>query len=107
MLFHLTWSAFLQLIICLILLVVELGPSALAGFCFFIFASPMQILVMRRLFNLRGRAMVWTDKRAKLLQELLGGMRVIKFFGWEVSTIVISYCFWPHSISDAVNRKDQ
>lgn len=87
MFFHLTWSAILQLIICLILLVVELGPSALAGFSFFIFASPMQTLVMRRLFILRQRAMVWTDKRAKLLQELLGGMRVIKVFGWEVSTL--------------------
>jgi ABC-type multidrug transport system fused ATPase/permease subunit len=86
MFFHFTWSAILQLTLCLILLVVNLGPSALAGFCFFIFASPMQTLVMHRLFNLRQRAMVWTDKRAKLLQELLGGMRVIKFFGWEVST---------------------
>jgi ABC-type multidrug transport system fused ATPase/permease subunit len=28
--------------------------------------------------------MVWTDKRAKLLQELLGGMKIIKFFAWEV-----------------------
>ena len=27
--------------------------------------------------------MVWTDKRAKLLQELLGGMKLIKFFAWE------------------------
>ena len=87
MFFHLTWSAFLQLILCLILLVMNLGPSALAGFCFFIFASPMQTLVMRRLFDLRQRAMVWTDKRAKLLQELLGGMRVIKLFGWEVSAL--------------------
>lgn len=47
----------------------------------------MQTLVMRRLFNLRRRAMVWTDKRAKLLQELLGSMRVIKYFGWEVSVL--------------------
>jgi len=28
--------------------------------------------------------MIWTDKRAKLLQELLGGMRVLKFFAWYV-----------------------
>jgi len=28
--------------------------------------------------------MEWTDKRAKLLQELLGGMKVIKFFAWEI-----------------------
>jgi hypothetical protein len=27
--------------------------------------------------------MEWTDKRAKLLQELLGGVRVIKLFSWE------------------------
>jgi len=27
--------------------------------------------------------MGWTDKRAKLLQELLGGMKLIKFFAWE------------------------
>jgi hypothetical protein len=28
--------------------------------------------------------MQWTDRRAKLLQELLGGMKIIKFFAWEV-----------------------
>ena len=28
--------------------------------------------------------MEWTDKRAKLLQELLGGIKVMKFFSWEV-----------------------
>lgn len=28
--------------------------------------------------------MIWTDRRAKLLQELLGGMKIIKFFAWEV-----------------------
>jgi len=28
--------------------------------------------------------MEWTDKRAKLFQELLGGMKLIKFFAWEV-----------------------
>lgn len=28
--------------------------------------------------------MVWTDRRAKLLQELLNGIKVIKFFAWEI-----------------------
>jgi len=28
--------------------------------------------------------MEWTDKRVKLLQELLGGMKIIKFFAWEI-----------------------
>jgi len=39
---------------------------------------------MKRLFALRRKSMDWTDKRAKLLQELLGGMKIIKFFAWEI-----------------------
>ncbi|KAF9000599.1 ABC transporter [Cyathus striatus] len=65
--FHMAWSAPIQLTICLILLILNLGPSALAGFGFFVI----------RLFTLRKKSMAWTDRRAKLLQELL-------FFAWEV-----------------------
>ena len=56
----------------------------MAGFAFFILATPVQTFVMKRLFALRRKSMDWTDKRAKLLQELLGGMKVIKFFAWEI-----------------------
>lgn len=82
--FHMSWSAPIQLIICLILLLINLGPSALAGFALLIIATPIQTYAMGRLFRLRIKSMVWTDKRSKLLQELLSGMRVIKFFSWEV-----------------------
>ena len=56
----------------------------MAGFAFFILATPVQTFVMKRLFALRRKSMDWTDKRAKLLQELLGGMKIIKFFAWEI-----------------------
>jgi hypothetical protein len=70
--------------VCLIILLIQLGPSALAGFGFFVLVTPVQTKVMKSLFAIRKRSMVWTDKRAKLLQELLGGMKIIKFFAWEV-----------------------
>lgn len=78
------WAAPIQMIICLALLIINLGPSAIAGFAFFVLATPAQTIVMKRLFSLRTKSMAWTDKRAKLLQELLGGMKVIKFFAWEI-----------------------
>lgn len=82
--FHMAWTAPIQMCVCLVLLLVNLGPSALAGFGFFILATPVQTLAMKRLFALRQKAMGWTDRRARILQELLGGMKVIKFFSWEV-----------------------
>ncbi|EJU00125.1 ABC transporter [Dacryopinax primogenitus] len=82
--FHVAWAAPIQMIVCLIILLINLGPSALAGFAFFVFATPLQTRAMKELFKMRKKSMVWTDRRAKLLQELLGGMRVIKFFAWEI-----------------------
>lgn len=82
--FHMTWSAPIQMAICLAILLTQLGPSALAGFGFFVLITPVQTKVMKGLFTIRKNSMVWTDKRAKLLQELLGGMKIIKFFAWEI-----------------------
>ncbi|EIW84207.1 ABC transporter [Coniophora puteana RWD-64-598 SS2] len=82
--FHMVWAAPIQLIVCLILLLVNLGPSALAGYALFIICSPGQTVLLKQFFSLRVKSMSWTDKRSKLLQELLSGMRVIKFFGWEL-----------------------
>jgi uncharacterized protein (DUF697 family) len=78
-----SWSAVIQLFICLALLIANLGPSALAGFSVFLILTPIQGKIMRTLFQIRRKTMEWTDKRAKLLQELLGGMKLIKFFAWE------------------------
>jgi ABC-type multidrug transport system fused ATPase/permease subunit len=81
--FHMFWAAPIQMAICLALLISTLGPSAVAGFSVFFILTPIQGKVMKTLFLIRRKTMVWTDKRAKLLQELLGGMKLIKFFAWE------------------------
>ncbi|KAL1739679.1 putative YOR1-ABC transporter, partial [Schizophyllum fasciatum] len=81
--FHMSWTSPIQLAICLALLIINLGPSALAGFALFFIASPIQTQTLKALFKLRKNSMVWTDKRAKLLQELLGGIKIIKVFNWE------------------------
>jgi len=70
--------------ISLALLISNLGLSALAGFSVLFVLIPVVGKIAKSMFLIRGKAMVWTDKRAKLLQELLGGMKQIKFFAWEV-----------------------
>ena len=81
--FHTSWTAPIQLGICLGLLLSNLGLSALAGFSVFVILTPIQVKIMKFLSRTRQKTMEWTDKRAKLLQELLGGMKLIKFFAWE------------------------
>ena len=81
--FHFAWIDFTVLIIGIVLLIVNLGASALAGIAFFFLVAPTQVYIMKAFVGIRRKTMVWTDKRAKLLQELLGGMKIIKFFAWE------------------------
>ncbi|KAF9234111.1 ABC protein [Melanogaster broomeanus] len=79
------WTAPIQVTICLIILVIQLGPSALAGFALFVLVIPIQERVMSFQHRLRLRSMVWTDQRAKVLLEVLSAMRVVKYFSYEVS----------------------
>lgn len=67
----------------MIILLVQIGYSALPGIAFLLVMTPAQMTIMKKLFGLRKKSMFWTDKRAKLLQEILGGMRIVKFMAWE------------------------
>ncbi|GAA6063571.1 hypothetical protein JCM10212_003150 [Sporobolomyces blumeae] len=82
--FHMSWTAPIQIVIILIILLIQIGPSCLVGIGFLFLMIPPQSIAMKKMFGFRRKAMVWTDKRARLIQELLGGMKVIKFFAWEI-----------------------
>lgn len=66
-----------------VILLVQLKQSALVGIAFLIVLSPVQTWIMKFLFGMRKKSMVFTDKRARLLQELLSGMKVVKLMAWE------------------------
>lgn len=81
--FHILWSAPLMITVIMILLIVNLGPSALVGFLFLVMFGPIQARIVRWLSLIRRKSTLITDARVKLTQEVLQGMRVIKFYGWE------------------------
>ncbi|KAH7335823.1 ABC protein [Rhizoctonia solani] len=81
--FHAIWTAPIQISICLILLCLQLGPAALAGFSLFAFLIPIQKALMSYQLSIRKKSMVHTDARASLLRELLGSMRIVKVCAYE------------------------
>ncbi|KAI6025624.1 P-loop containing nucleoside triphosphate hydrolase protein [Pisolithus orientalis] len=82
--FHAAWTAPIQVAVCLIILLIELGPSALAGFSLFVLIIPLQQWMMALQHRTRLRSMIGTEQRTKVLLEVLGAMRVIKYFSYEV-----------------------
>ncbi|KAJ3794573.1 ABC protein [Lentinula aff. detonsa] len=77
------WTAPIQVLVCLIILLVQLGPSALAGFALFPIAAPLQERIMAHRLKTRKTTNKFTESRAKLLAESLGVMRVVKYFSYE------------------------
>ncbi|KXN81322.1 Multidrug resistance-associated protein 1 [Leucoagaricus sp. SymC.cos] len=81
---HAAWTAPIQVIICLIILLVQLGPAALAGFALFLFMVPISSVIASHQFRVRRRSVKYTDQRSKTLLEVLSGMRVVKHFSYEI-----------------------
>ncbi|BEI87985.1 uncharacterized protein CcaverHIS019_0107030 [Cutaneotrichosporon cavernicola] len=82
--FHVMWTAPIQLAVTLILLCLQIGPSAIVGFVVFVILAPVQTYFMRTSFKVRKGSMKWTDGRSKLLSELLASMQIIKAFCYEL-----------------------
>ncbi|PSK55267.1 hypothetical protein B9Z65_2656 [Elsinoe australis] len=83
--FHMIWSAPLGIILTLILLLVNLSYSALAGFALIVIAMPLLGRSVKSLFARRKKINKVTDQRVGLTQEILSGVRFVKYFGWETS----------------------
>lgn len=83
--FHLIWCSPIAIGITLILLLVNLSYSALAGFALLVIGLPLLTSTLRKLFVRRQAINQITDQRVTLTQEILQAVRFVKFFGWESS----------------------
>ncbi|KAJ6161271.1 ABC transporter integral membrane type 1, partial [Penicillium chermesinum] len=83
--FHMLWSAPLSIIVTLVLLLVNLGVSSLAGYALLLLSMPALTIAVRALVKRRSAINKLTDARVSLTQEILQAVRFVKFFGWEQS----------------------
>ena len=82
---HQLWSGPLQILICLIALGFLLGWSLCSGILLMIITIPLNGFIIKKLKGLQMNIMAKKDQRIRLTNEVLQGIRVIKFFSWEES----------------------
>jgi ATP-binding cassette subfamily C (CFTR/MRP) protein 1 len=81
--FHMIWTAPLTCVITLVLLLINLTYSALAGFALLVVGLPLLTKAVKSLFARRRAINKITDQRVSLTQEILQAVRFVKYFGWE------------------------
>ena len=75
----------LQIIITLYLIFREVGVATFAGLGYMIIIAPLNSVVFGYLSKIRLKKVAETDKRVKLMNEILSGIRVIKYYAWETA----------------------
>ncbi len=81
--FHTMWINFLQVIFCGFLLHRLLGSSAFIGILVMIGFVPFNAAIFQRLSKYRTEILGHTDARIRVINEMLHGIRAIKFYNWE------------------------
>ncbi|KAJ7175337.1 multidrug resistance-associated ABC transporter [Mycena filopes] len=94
---HNTWVAPIQIIIGVGLLIGNLGYSALVGLAILILGFPLQTLLVKVMFTQRKKGVKITDTRVRLTNEVLQGIRLIKYYAWER--------FYSHQIGSLRERE--
>ncbi|XP_074501872.1 ATP-binding cassette sub-family C member 2 [Sebastes fasciatus] len=82
---HLLWSCPLQILLSIVFLWLELGPSVLAGLAVMLLMVPINGLLATKARKIQIENMKFKDKRLKIMNEVLNGIKILKLFAWEPS----------------------
>ncbi|XP_055990712.1 multidrug resistance-associated protein 1 [Sorex fumeus] len=82
---NMIWSAPLQVILALYLLWLNLGPSVLAGVVVMVLMVPLNAVMAMKTKTYQVAHMKSKDSRIKLMNEILGGVKVLKLYAWELA----------------------
>ncbi|KFR07766.1 Canalicular multispecific organic anion transporter 2, partial [Nipponia nippon] len=82
---NMLWSAPLQIFLALYFLWQTLGPSVLAGVAVMVLLIPFNSAIAMKTRTFQVEQMRHKDSRIKLMNEILGGIKVLKLYAWEPS----------------------
>uniref|UniRef100_A0A9J7XB22 ABC-type glutathione-S-conjugate transporter n=1 Tax=Cyprinus carpio carpio TaxID=630221 RepID=A0A9J7XB22_CYPCA len=81
--FNAVWVAPIEIALCFFFLWQHLGPSALAGIATVILIFPLNGFIAKMRSKLQEVQMTYMDGRIKLMNEILSGIKILKFYAWE------------------------
>ncbi|CDF38271.1 unnamed protein product [Chondrus crispus] len=77
------WASPVQIIVTVALLYNFIGVSAVIGLVVTMATLPAQSMLMSAMIKLRKESLGITDRRVKLMNEILQGIKAVKFYAWE------------------------
>jgi ATP-binding cassette, subfamily C (CFTR/MRP), member 1 len=81
---HTAWGAPIFIIAILTLLYREIQWAAFVGLGAMLLLVPASAYIGKTLGMLRRKIVGFTDKRTSYMGEIINGIRVIKFYAWEL-----------------------
>ncbi|XP_042637031.1 ATP-binding cassette sub-family C member 3 [Orycteropus afer afer] len=82
---NLLWSAPLQIMLAVYFLWQNLGPSVLGGVALMVLLITFSGAVGVKIRTFQMEQVKFKDTRLKLMSEILGGIKVLKLYAWELS----------------------
>ncbi|XP_019860381.1 PREDICTED: multidrug resistance-associated protein 4-like [Amphimedon queenslandica] len=80
---HFLWIAPIHVIVVTYLLYLEIQSSAFVATALLFLQVPLQLILAYIFGKLRLKAAKMTDRRVKVMNEVISGIRVIKMYAWE------------------------
>lgn len=81
--FGFTLVAPIQIVISLVLIYQQVGNATWVGVAFMICLIPVNGIVFAYVSKMRRRVLKYSDARVKMINEILTGIRIIKYYAWE------------------------
>eukprot|EP00755_Sulcionema_specki_P021424 Sspe_Gene.74191::Locus_45697_Transcript_1_1_Confidence_1.000_Length_4003::g.74191::m.74191/K05673/ABCC4; ATP-binding cassette, subfamily C (CFTR/MRP), member 4 len=81
---HFLWMALVKIGVALYVMWLKVGPSALAGMGLCLLLGPLQYAQGRIFGRLRTATASLTDRRVKIVNEVISGIRLVKMYTWEI-----------------------
>jgi ATP-binding cassette subfamily C (CFTR/MRP) protein 1 len=73
----------IQIVIALALIYKQVGNATWVGVAYMVFLMPVNVWVFSVVGKMRRKVLKHSDSRVKMMNEILTGIRIIKFYAWE------------------------